>query len=158
MFIFKHKTIMAGAAIAALMSVGCVTALAAAAAPTLSPAGYVDLSKIDVQAGTYTVGDGINIQLSDGQTAKTAPAETLIPVSANLGIANIQEGTFTVVEGIIPQLSNGQTAGTAPAGTLSPTSDSRLDTANVQQGSFTVAGALSTQIVNGMAGATTAGK
>jgi hypothetical protein len=157
MFIFKRKTIMAGAAIAALMSVGCITALAATAAPTLSPAGYVDLSKIDVQAGTYTVGDGINIQFSDGQTAKTAPAETLIPVSANLGIADIQEGTFTVVEGITPQLSNGQTASTAPAGTLSPTSDS-LDTANVRQGSFTVAGALSTQIVNEMAGATTAGK
>lgn len=156
MFILKHKTIMAGAAIAALMSVGCVTALAATAAPSLNPAGYVDLSKIDVQEGTYTVGNGIDIQLNDGQALATVPAEALVAVAANLDTADIQEGTFAVVEEITPQLSNGQTASTAPAGTLAASEG--LDTSNVQEGSFTVAGNLSTQIISGMAGAATAGK
>lgn len=154
MFLLKHKTIMTGAAIIALMSVGCVTALAATEGPSLSPAGYVDLFKLNVQDGTYTVGKGIAVEPGDGQTAKTAPVEPLTPVSGNFDTADIREGTFTVVEGITPRLGDGQTAGTASA-TLTPVSGS-IDTVNVQQGTFTVAGGISAPIIDGVS--TTAGK
>ncbi|ATW26149.1 hypothetical protein [Candidatus Formimonas warabiya] len=114
MFFTKHKKIIVSLAAAAVMSLGGVTALAATG-PSLTPAGYVDLANMDIQADTLTVVKDFTPQIFGRQTAKTAPGLASTPVSGSIDTTNVQEGTYTVVKGVTPQIAGGHTNYTTAA-------------------------------------------
>jgi hypothetical protein len=106
MLFAKHKkTVIALAAVVA-MSLGGAAASAATVTPSLNPAGPLDLSKVQIQAGTYSVVKGVTPHLADGQTAKTEANLTMTAVPGKFDpadVKDVKEGTFTVVKGVVPQ-------------------------------------------------------
>lgn len=112
MLFAKHKKIVIGLAAVAAMSLGGATASAATIAPSLTPAGPLDLSKVQIQAGTYSVVQGVTPHLANGQTAKTGAGLTLTAVPGKFDPADmkdVKKGTATVVgKGIVPQALPGQ--------------------------------------------------
>lgn len=84
MFLTKQKRIIVGLAAVAVMSLGGVApAMAAPTGISLTPAGYVDFSKIDViPGGTLTVVEGVTPYIEGGTMATTAPGSSFTDASA----------------------------------------------------------------------------
>lgn len=116
MFFAKHKKVLIGFAAVAALSLGGVTALAASVQPSLTPAGYVDLSKVEILPGSCTVVKGVTPHI-EGGTGTTAPAPALAAVSEKIDAANAKKGSFKAVKSIdlkeIVLLSDGQSFTTA---------------------------------------------
>jgi len=106
MFFAKHKKMIVSIAAVAALSLGGVSAFAMTAGPALTPAGPLDLSKVDIVPGTFTVIEGTTLHIEGGDTCETAPGLTLTPASGNIDLdsSNVQEGTLTVVQGVTPQM------------------------------------------------------
>lgn len=113
MFISKHKKAIVSLTVVAVIALGGATAFAASAGVSLTPAGYVDISKVDFTPGTFTVVEGVTPNIEGGDTYTTAPGFSLTAVSGNIDTANIQEGTLTVVGGVTPQIVGGYAYTTA---------------------------------------------
>ncbi len=105
MFLIKHKKIIVSLAAAAALSLGGLTAFAASMPSlTLTPAGYVDLAKVDVVPGTLKVVEGIAPNIESGAKATTAPGRALTdstgaPVAAvsdNVSASDFLGDNFTV--------------------------------------------------------------
>lgn len=112
--LFKNNKIIICLSAAAVMSMGGVTAFAAAPDITLTPATNVDVSKIDAQKGQYEIAGNIDPEILEGlKGAKTAPGLTLTAVPVSFDTANVQKGEYIIVNNIDPKTFSG-TGKTAP--------------------------------------------
>lgn len=111
MSLTKHKKIIVGLAAVAVMSLGGVTASAATAEPTLTPAGPLDLTKVEIKEGTFTVVEGVTPHIAGGKTAKTAPGAALTAVSGSVDFKNAEAGTVRAGGPLSPQIIGGQESG-----------------------------------------------
>ena len=104
MLFAKHKLVLVSLAAAAVISIGGITASAASVASgaSLVPAGHLDLSKINVQTGYYTVVKGVTPKLTGNQTGTTSPELTLTAVPGKPDLSHVQKGTATAVKKIDP--------------------------------------------------------
>lgn len=117
----KHKKLIIGITVVAVMSLGGMTALAASSAATLTPAGHVDVSKINISSGTYTALGDVPSQAVDSTditAAASAQASTVLTPAGAIDLSKIdlKPGTLTIVGSVVTQegLGSYMTAKTTP--------------------------------------------
>lgn len=95
---------MVGLATVAVIALGSTGAMAASTGISLTPAGYVDFSKMGVTPGTLKVVEGVIPNIEGGATATTAPGPSLVDtsgvavtaISDNVDASDILGDNFTV--------------------------------------------------------------